>query len=159
MKTRSRVNVVGACVCSTFLAAGLAVHAQTPASAQAPAQRPDSTANKVMITGCLERAQAATSTPGATGTAGTASPFILTKAAPSSAGGTAGSASPPSAAQSVSSYRLDADSSKLTPHLNHKVEISGTLQPAMASGASNASDPQQTLKVDDVKMLAASCTE
>jgi hypothetical protein len=64
-------------------------------------------------------------------------------------------------------YRLDADDSKLTPHVGHKVEITGTLDSASSSAASTspagssstasaASGPK--LKVDNVKMIATSCT-
>jgi hypothetical protein len=60
-------------------------------------------------------------------------------------------------------YKLDADASKLTPHVNHKVEITGTIEPASASAsgaaASGAAAGAGTLKVDDVKMLASSCSE
>jgi len=58
----------------------------------------------------------------------------------------------------ASSYRLDAVDSKLSPHVGHKVEISGTLQPPTAAAASSAT-AAPTLKVDNVKMLAASCTD
>jgi hypothetical protein len=56
-------------------------------------------------------------------------------------------------------YRLDADASKLTAHVGHKVEITGTLDKsssASSSPSSSASEPQ--LKVETVKMIAASCS-
>ncbi len=163
MKTRTVVNVFGACVCTALMATPLS--AQAPAS-PAPAQRPASPASKITMQGCLERTQAATSTPGATGTAGTNASFILTKA--ERAGASAAPVTPP-AAGAVSSagagvtYRLDADASKLTPHVNQKVEISGTLEPATNTGGAQnltgASASAGTLKVDEVKMLTASCTK
>ena len=70
--------------------------------------------------------------------------------------GTSGS-SASSSAPIASSYRLDADASKLTPHVGHKVEISGTVQPSTSSSSSAAS-AAPTLKVDNVKMIAATCT-
>ena len=63
----------------------------------------------------------------------------------------------PSSAPIASSYRLDAVDSKLSPHVGHKVEISGTLQPPTGSSPSSAT-ASPTLKVDNVKMLAATCT-
>lgn len=158
MKTRTVVNVFGACICAAMIATPL--FAQAPAS-PAPAQRP---ASKVTMQGCLERTQAATSTPGATGTAGTNASFILTKA--ERAGAPAAPVTPPAAGAASSAgagvtYRLDADASKLTPHVDQRVEISGTLSATNTGGAQNAaaSASAGTLKVDEVKMLAASCTK
>jgi hypothetical protein len=59
-------------------------------------------------------------------------------------------------------YKLDATDAKLAPHVGHKVEITGTLdssspsssQPPTAT-ASGSNAPK--LKVDDVKMVAATC--
>ena len=91
--------------------------------------RPASPASKVTMQGCLERTQAATSTPGATGTAGTNASFILTKA--ERAGAPAAPVTPPSRSgiecKRRVTYRLDADASKLTPDVHQRVEISGTL--------------------------------
>jgi hypothetical protein len=69
--------------------------------------------------------------------------------------GTSGTAS--------TSYQLQGDIATLSPHLNHRVEITGTLQSSSASatGAASArtgataSGP--TLRVDSVKMLADKC--
>jgi hypothetical protein len=58
-------------------------------------------------------------------------------------------------------YRLDADDSKLNPHIGQKVEITGTVEESSSSGAAKpstsvaASEP--TLKVSSVKMVASSC--
>jgi hypothetical protein len=85
--------------------------------------------------------------------------FLLTNAAVSTSGtaGTAGT-TPPSTAVS-SEYRLDADDAKLTPHVGHKVEITGTPeQPSSTTqppAASAANAPK--LKVDNVKMVASTC--
>src|SRR5262245_44535346 len=123
-------------------------------------------ADSITIEGCIQRG-AASATAGTTGTTASASAsgpaFMLTSAMKP-----AGSSSPTTVA---SSYRLDAEASKLTPHVGHKVEISGTVEPAAgaagASGAPGASTPggatsaapaTPTLKVDNVKMLAANCT-
>jgi len=54
--------------------------------------------------------------------------------------------------------RVAADA-KLTPHVGHKVEITGTVEESKAAtqppAASAANAP--TLKVDDLKMVAPSC--
>jgi hypothetical protein len=52
----------------------------------------------------------------------------------------------------AASYRLDADDSKLSGHVGHKVEIVGS-----ASASSSGETPR--LKVDTVKMIAANCAE
>jgi hypothetical protein len=75
---------------------------------------------------------------------------------PSGTAGTAG-ANPPAAA--ASEYKLDGDDAKLTPHVGHKVEITGTVVEAKgdmsAPAASGANSPK--LKVDSVKMVSPSC--
>ena len=72
--------------------------------------------------------------------------------------GTAGTAAPPATAI-ASEYKLDADDAKLTPHLGHKVEITGTVEEAKGAtqppAASAANAP--TLKVDNLKMVSPSC--
>lgn len=116
----------------------------------------------ITITGCVERAQ-----PAATGTTGTSNPasattqFILTNAALSTSGmaGTSGATTPPATAI-ASEYRLDTtDEATLSPHVGHKVEITGSIeQPSQAEEkppASAANAP--TLKVQKVKMLASTC--
>jgi hypothetical protein len=67
----------------------------------------------------------------------------------------------------VKSYQLDADDSQLTPHVGHKVEISGTVEggssssrtstSSTATASSSASQPK--LKVDSVRMIASSCSQ
>ena len=58
-------------------------------------------------------------------------------------------------------YRLDGDSALITPHLNHQVRITGTIQQSDASptGAAKAAPGSTgpTLKVDSVTMVAATC--
>jgi hypothetical protein len=59
----------------------------------------------------------------------------------------------------ASSYRLDAADSKLSPHVGHKVEVSGTLDTSAPPSAAAGSAPAAPkLKVDNVRMIAASCT-
>jgi hypothetical protein len=112
----------------------------------------------VTVTGCLERSKESASPTGTTGTAAGASAsskFTLNNVTSTpSASGTAGT----TGAATASSYRLDGEDSKLTPHVGHKVEITGTVaKEASATGtAMSASAPK--LKVEDVKMVSDSCT-
>ena len=158
----------GTCVAVAFaFTAGLL--AQQPPPTQPPAQ--SMSAKSITVSGCLQRAeQAPTGTSGAaaSGAAGATrsaseTKFVLTNAAMSKSGttGTAGT-TPPSTAAVASEYRLDADDAKVTPHVGHKVEITGTVdaapsttQPPAAPAASAANAPK--LKVDSVKMVAATC--
>jgi hypothetical protein len=54
---------------------------------------------------------------------------------------------------SSTGYRLDGDTEKLTPHLNHQVRVVGTVQNA----ADTKPGAAPTLKVDSVTMVAAKC--
>ncbi len=129
---------------------------------QQPATAPRQAPAKVTISGCIQNAPAAGA--GATASAATAPKFVLAKgkmvsgAAGSSAVGTSG------ATATVMEYRLDGEEKTISPHLNHQVEITGTVQSSSASatGAANAapgSAAGPTLKVDSVKMIAATCPQ
>ena len=117
-------------------------------------------AKTLTVTGCVQRAQQGpTGTTGATGTApsAAATKFVLSSAAISTTE-TAGTANPPSTAV-ASEYRLDGEDAKLTPHVGHKVEITGMVEPPARTtqppAASAANAP--ILKVDNVKMVASAC--
>ena len=132
------------------LAATATVAAQQPPPQQPPAQQPPaasapSSADKVVVTGCIQRGlQSPVGTTGAAGAAAAdASKFILTKASPAS-----------DATATPKTFRLDADDAQLTAHVNHKVEITGTIDAKPAAG--DAAAPAK-LKVAAVKMVAASC--
>ena len=134
----------------------------TPQTPPASAQAGRSTADKkVTYSGCIERQPASA----AAVTGAPTMPFMLTNASAAGAGapvatsGTgAGAAAGPKA-----SYRLDGTETTLTPHVGHKVEITGTLDEqrpgaGAAAGASSASNaPAGTLKVDSVKMVSTTC--
>jgi hypothetical protein len=150
-----KLQVVFATSAAFVMAATLAVMAQTPPSAQPPSSQ--SLAKTMTLTGCLQRAQPA---PGGTSAAaGSMQPkFVLASISPSpsSAAGTSGTSG------TASEYRLDYDEAKLTPHVGHKVEITGTVVPMSSTPPSAASAPSSTsnaptLKVDNVKMIAATC--
>jgi len=127
----------------------------------APTQRPpdQKAADSLTVTGCLERRTAnSIATPGPAGGAASneAPGFMLTKVMKPT--GTAGSSA---AAPAAASYRLDADDSKLSSHVGEKVEIRGTLADRSANPAAGKSDSADAprLKVENVKMIASSCTE
>lgn len=141
--------------------------AQDPQSAASSSQTSStqSSAKAITVTGCVSRAgQSPTGTSGTTGAEAKAPEvkFLLTSASigGKDTTGTTGATAPPATAV-ASEYRLDAADAKLTPHLGHKVEITGTVaQPSSTEqtppSASAANAP--TLKVDSVKMLASSCS-
>ena len=115
---------------------------RTPADPQSAAKKDDS----IAVEGCIQRGTPARGTAGTSGTTGQAAPAFMLTSAAKPAGST-------STAPVASSYQLDAADSKLTPHVGHKVEITGTLDQASASPGA-----PPKLKVDNVKMIAANCT-
>jgi hypothetical protein len=151
--------VIGSASCvALVLAATMAVRAQDQTSSQSSSTQ-SASAKTLTVTGCVARAEEhPTGTTGMTGT--TESKFVLTNASPKT-GETAGTSgtTAPEATAIASEYKLDADDAKLTEHVGHKVEISGTVQPPSRAEqkppASAANAP--TLKVDSVKMIASSC--
>jgi hypothetical protein len=176
----SGLIAAGACA----WAVGIAAQTTSPPTSSQTRSSSQSAANQVTVTGCIQRA---TATPGATGTTGSTSTsssssgsnYILTNATPAGSGSSSSSATSPSTAGTSGSgamhatYRLDADDSKLSAHVGHKVEITGTLESASSSSsssspstspstsssssASSMSGPQ--LKVESVRMIASSCSE
>lgn len=157
----------GALTTALACAITMTLAAQTPPAggAQAPGAMQD---DKVTVTGCLERAQAATATTGTTGGAASAAAdvkFVL-KEAMAIPG--AGEARPTgtTGGKMASSYNLSGDEAKLTPHVGHKIEITGTMHKAMGTGAART-DPEAPrptgamaapmLKVESVKMISADC--
>jgi hypothetical protein len=130
-----------------------------PAGGQAPSA---SSASKVTVTGCLEKGQASAAPTGTSGGAGAASTFVLNNAMAGGGAAAPGAAGTSGAARTTaSSYRLDGESSTLSPHVGHKVEITGTVQAAPATGKTDPPAPASgapRLKVEAVKMIASSCT-
>jgi hypothetical protein len=142
-----------AIVCAVTV--GLA--AQAPPSSSAP-----QAGKQVTFSGCIEKA------PSEGAATSAASPaFILTNASPasSSAAGTTGTSGSASA-KPAAKYRLDADESKISPHVGHKVEVTGTVEEQSSatatsspSGATASTSSGPKFKVDSVKMIAASCSQ
>jgi len=145
----------GSVAAITFgLAVGLAAQSQPTSQ--------DTSAKNVTVTGCIERATASpTGTTGSTSAAPATrdAQFVLKNTASSASSSTPAAGAAPSTAV-ASEYRLDADDVKLTPHVGHKVEITGTVEPSTAapesSAASKMSGPK--LKVNNVRMIAPTCS-
>jgi hypothetical protein len=131
----------------------------TPTSSAAASQ---SANKKITLSGCVARQP-----EGASAAAGAASmPFSLTNAAAVAASAPVGTAGASAAAPAsiAKTYRLDGAESMISPHVGHKVEVTGTVddQPsatasASASGATASASNAPKLKIDSVKMVAATC--
>lgn len=144
---------------------------RAPAPPSAQARTPAT----VTVTGCIQNAPAATASgaPGANpgqanrdqsapGQAGQR--FILSNGRMASTGdatrtavGTTGTG--------MTTYQLEGQTAEVSPHLNHRVEITGTLQSSSASatgGANSAAGSTAagpTLRVTSVRMLAMTCDD
>ena len=144
---------------------GFATHLAGSAQTEAVSSR----ANAITVNGCMRSAdQMAVGTSGSSvaGTSGSrnandsSTKFVLTNV--TSNGSSAETATSAAKAGSPpSGYRLDADASKLAPHVGHQVEISGTIEnPGSTSAAADdvfSSAPR--LKVVSVRTLAATCSQ
>ena len=163
-------NVACGIVIASSLAVGLSAQApgQQPAQGQpttreqpatqggdqsAPrAQQPATTqVTKTTISGCIQDAPPAAPSAANAPSPPAAAKFELANAKMVTAGpvGTAGTTT------AAVRYRLEGEDKVITPHLNHQVEITGTVSPASAT--TGAAAPM--LKVDTVKMVAATCPE
>jgi hypothetical protein len=151
---------------------------QTPPSAESR------TPSTVTISGCIQNAPMASASPGAAGQANpqsgqanqgrsasqtgtTASSqsgqrFVLNNAR-MSASGAAGRSAVGTTGTAATSYQLDGQTAEVSKHLNHQVEITGTVQSSPASATGSASAAQgstaagPTLRVTSVRMLASTC--
>jgi hypothetical protein len=157
-------------------AQGGATTSQAPAAAGA---------QKVTLTGCIQNAPAASASAtsgaqagagagaaaggaaaeGARASASAGQNFILADAKMASSAGAGSSTSAVgTSGTSATRYELDGDSKTISSHLNHQVEITGTVQSSSASatGAANSAPGSRAasprLKVDSVKMVAATCS-
>ena len=130
---------------------------RTPPAAPAPSASASAADKKVTYSGCIERQPA--SAAAVTGAANM--PFSLTNASAAGAANAPVATSGTGAAASKT-YRLDGTESTLSPHVGHKVEITGTIEeqpasPSAGAGAAGATPPAPRLKVDSVKMVSTSC--
>ena len=124
-----------------------------PGGAQQPAPSAQATtgAKTVTLSGCIQNAPAPAA--GATASA-TAPKFVLS----TKAGGATGAGAAVGTSGAAMRYQLDGEEKSISPHLNHQVEITGTVQPAGAAAAAGATGAGPTLKVDSVKMVSATCS-
>ena len=171
--------------CATIIAISTAaMMAQAPQTPQTPPQTPpapptapQSNQDKVTVTGCLRAAPSSTSSTAAA-TPEAAKPdtdqkFVLTEAtaapaaAPAAAptGEPSSPQAPPAAAAnapSASTYRLIVNPSALTPHVGKKLALTGTIESAAASAASQSPAGNEammpSLKVESGKIVADTCT-
>jgi len=168
-------------LCASVLAMGctIALSAQSGTADKPKDDKMAADAKTVAVTGCVQRAQQMNTT----GTTGTTTPsaspikFVLTSAAVSTTGtaGTSGTTAAP-ASDIAREYRLDTEESTMTPHVGHKVEVTGTMKAAsmdkdamkkdtMAKPDAMAGHDMKkdaamagTLTVKDLKMISASCS-
>jgi hypothetical protein len=151
-------------------AVGLSAQSGAASSSQTPSTaRPEET---VTVVGCVQKAEPGASAvdapsrpeSGTTSTVGGGADdkpkFVLTNVMPKGAAtdtqrptGTAGSSS-----ASSRKFPLDAAEGKLTPHVGHQVEITGTFATAIATATVGVSGVP-TLKVESLRMIAASCSQ
>ena len=142
----------------TFMAAafavGLAAQATTPQS-QPPMQEAKDAGKNVTVTGCLKAGD-------------TADSFTLSdlKWKDDKAVGTSGSAAPAISATSLKV--IGSPSAKLSDHVGHTIEVTGSIEKADKGGAGAATDPAArpsasassstpSLNARNVKMVAATC--
>ena len=157
-------KILSGVIAASFVATvGLSAQQEpTPSPAGAQAAPAGGQSRTVTLSGCIQNAPTASaSAAGASASASASSKFVLaTKpaaGAPGAAVGTSGTAM---------RYQLDGDDKAISPHLNHQVEITGTVQSASGAGAAGAGGAgaaggaaaAPTLKVDSVKMVAATCS-
>jgi hypothetical protein len=184
--------------CSAVALAGLVTlsaqtpQTPTPQTPTSPAQTARADAPEVTIVGCLKRADQVAGRSAATGstapstmgaTSGSDSEYVLTDASMTGGGhmGTTGQSSPSSTAGTMAGhdkdkkYRLEAGSTtvNLAAHLNHKVEIKGSLDksskgtasgmssatgtPSSTSGAST-DDKGPKVRVSSLRMISETCS-
>ena len=155
MSKRVWSGVLASIFCGTVAVAA----AQDPSTGQSGA----ASGKSMTVSGCIQKAEPSA---GVTGTAGSTAAsdttkFVLKNVSSAGAGtaGTAGTAGAASSAAgaTASEYRLDADDAKLSPHVGHKVEITGTVDKSAGGAASTAASASPKLKVDSVKMVSTTC--
>jgi hypothetical protein len=145
-----RTRVVFATAIALGMTVALFAQNPPPPSGQAMAVK------TVTVTGCLKPVQpAATATTGTTGTTTMQPKFVLTNLVTAPAGTTGTSGTAAASSVTITEYRLDFDEAKLTPHVGHKIEISGT--PVVVTATPPLPATIGTLKVENVKMIAAAC--
>ncbi len=107
--------------------------------AQAPSSSAPQASKQLTFSGCIEKApvESGANPAAPAGAAETETKFILTNASPAGTGtvGTGGGAKP------ATKYRLEVDDAKISPHVGHKVEVTGTVEEQPTSPSSPAACP------------------
>ncbi len=134
---------------------------QTPPQAAAAMQESKDAAKTVTVSGCLKAGDSADSF--------TLSDLKWSRDKDAGAVGTSGSAAPPAAVASATSLKIiPSGSTKLTEHVGHQVEVTGTISDKARSAAPAApADPAAarpsasgpSLEARTVKMVAATCSQ
>ena len=149
------------CIASAVLliASAAALHAQNTTTSN---QTNRNATGSVTVTGCVERADQVAGNANI-GTTVDSLSFMLIKATK----GTAAEARPTAtngqrenAAEKGAMYRLNGETSKLNPHVGHRVEVTGTLDsgPAPAAAATDSTQAYTpSLKVESIKMVSDTC--
>ncbi len=121
-------------------------------AAQADKQKPSapSSVSKITISGCIQSTPPAST---AAAPSASTSKYELTMAKLTSGApvGTAGANDLTSAR-----YGLQGDDKTISPHVGHKVEITGIVTPASATDT-DVAVKAPTLKVDSLKMVSTKC--
>lgn len=139
-------------VATGILGAAAILGAQAPAGQQPPADRSTTQtateANKVTISGCVKRGASAGS-------------FILSNAAITPTAPGRETAPTTGTAGSTKSYNVVVKpGEELSKHVNHKIEVTGTLSASSAATATSsaaADQPAETVTVQSFKMVAMTC--
>jgi hypothetical protein len=138
----------GTLVAAMFGAVALVGAQQPPAAPQKPAEqsaaRPQSDIKTQTITGCVEKGLGADS-------------FVLAEssAAAAPAPGAKPGEKPAGTTGATKSYALMAKpSDDLSKHVNHKIEVTGTVSAAPSAAPGQ---PKEVLNVQSIKMVAATC--
>jgi hypothetical protein len=160
--------LTGTCLAAAF-AVGLSAQTappqtspQTPPTGGATATQDRDSAKNVTVTGCLKAGD-------------TADSFVLSdlkwgskdKDSKGSAVGTTGTAAPPAAVASATQLKLiPSASTKLSDHVGHQVEVSGSIADKASSPTAAPADPSAArpssadaaINVRNVKMISATCS-
>jgi hypothetical protein len=150
----------------SWMAAASIVAAATAAAQTPPRASTAAAAERVMVVGCVERADQILSRESSLGTTVDSLSFVLVKAEEGKASDQQKPAAPAGGEQPIGKiYRLAADVDMINPHVGHRVEITATRAqdaPVGTAGradaaASNPVVPPPVLKVESIKMLASTC--
>jgi hypothetical protein len=148
---------------SWIAAAAIAAAAPSAAAQDRPAPS-SSAADKIVVTGCVERADQILSRE-TLGTTVDSLSFVLIKAEEGKASDQPQPAAPAGQQAEGKTYRLDVDVDTINRHVGHRVEITATTTQPAPVGTSGRADaepsssvaPPPVLKVESVKLLSSTC--